>query len=104
MHQYSKFFASVRQSIEDGTFQKESVLFNERFGVEPERTGEIHAAQAIVEASLTRRANRLEGAEEGVVEAIGLGPSPAGTPVPQKRHSEDMTGHADKKPKPEDMA
>ncbi|KAG0036824.1 Queuine tRNA-ribosyltransferase subunit qtrtd1 [Podila clonocystis] len=104
MHQYSKFFASVRQSIEDGTFQKETALFQERFGVEPEQTGEIHAAQAIVEASLTRRSNRLEGAEEGVVEAIGLRPSPAGTPLPQKRHSEDMTGHTDKKPKPEDMA
>ncbi|KAF9216106.1 Queuine tRNA-ribosyltransferase subunit qtrtd1 [Podila verticillata] len=102
MHQYSKFFASVRETIEDDTFQKESVLFQERFGVEPESTGEIHAAQAIVEASLTRRANRLEGAEEGVVEAIGLGGPSPGTPMPQKRHSEDTTGHADKKPKPEE--
>ena len=32
----------------------------EQFGTEPERTGEIHAAQAIVEAALSKR-NRLDG-------------------------------------------
>ncbi|KAF9127873.1 Queuine tRNA-ribosyltransferase subunit qtrtd1 [Mortierella sp. 14UC] len=60
MYQYSKFFANVRQSIQDGTFEQQSAAFVEQFGTEPERTGEIHAAQAIVEAALSKR-NRLDG-------------------------------------------
>ncbi|KAG0206704.1 Queuine tRNA-ribosyltransferase subunit qtrtd1 [Mortierella sp. NVP41] len=60
MYQYSKFFANVRQSIENGTFEQHSESFVEQFGTEPERTGEIHAAQAIVEAALSKR-NRLDG-------------------------------------------
>ncbi|KAF9905569.1 Queuine tRNA-ribosyltransferase subunit qtrtd1 [Linnemannia zychae] len=60
MYQYSKFFANVRQSIQDGTFEQHSSEFVEQFGTEPERTGEIHAAQAIVEAALSKR-NRLDG-------------------------------------------
>ncbi|KAG0246827.1 tRNA-guanine(15) transglycosylase-like protein [Mortierella sp. GBAus27b] len=60
MHQYSKFFANVRQSIQDGTFEQHSASFVETFGTEPERTGEIHAAQAAVEAALSRR-SRLDG-------------------------------------------
>ncbi|KAF9179142.1 Queuine tRNA-ribosyltransferase subunit qtrtd1 [Haplosporangium sp. Z 767] len=62
MHQYSKFFSSVRQSIQDGTFEQYSALFVERFGAEPERTGEVHAAQMALEAALARR-NRLDGDE-----------------------------------------
>ncbi|KAF9366544.1 Queuine tRNA-ribosyltransferase subunit qtrtd1 [Mortierella sp. NVP85] len=60
MYQYSKFFANVRQSIQDGTFEQHAASFVETFGTEPERTGEIHAAQAAVEAALARR-NRLDG-------------------------------------------
>ncbi|KAK3818941.1 MAG: tRNA-guanine(15) transglycosylase-like protein [Benniella sp.] len=60
MYQYSKFFANVRQSIQDGTFEQYAASFVETFGTEPERTGEIHAAQAAVEAALARR-NRLDG-------------------------------------------
>ncbi|KAK5823605.1 tRNA-guanine(15) transglycosylase-like protein [Linnemannia elongata] len=60
MHQYSKFFTDVRQSIQDGTFEQHSASFIQNFGSEPERTGEIHAAQAIVEAALSKR-NRLDG-------------------------------------------
>ncbi|KAG0355969.1 tRNA-guanine(15) transglycosylase-like protein [Gamsiella multidivaricata] len=60
MHQYSKFFSNVRQSIQDGTFEQLSTTFVETFGAEPERTGEIHAAQAAVEAALSKR-NRLDG-------------------------------------------
>lgn len=60
MHQYSQFFAKVRQSIQDGTFEQQSALFVERFGAEPEPTGGLHAAQAIVEASLSKW-NRLDG-------------------------------------------
>ncbi|KAF9154275.1 Queuine tRNA-ribosyltransferase subunit qtrtd1 [Linnemannia schmuckeri] len=60
MYQYSKFFANVRQSIQDGTFEQYSASFVEQFGSEPERTGEIHAAQAIVEAALSKR-SRLDG-------------------------------------------
>jgi hypothetical protein len=60
MYQYSKFFANVRQSIQDGTFEQHTASFVETFGTEPERTGEIHAAQAAVEAALARR-NRLDG-------------------------------------------
>ncbi|KAG0251646.1 Queuine tRNA-ribosyltransferase subunit qtrtd1 [Mortierella polycephala] len=62
MHQYSEFFSNVRQSIQDGTFEQHSALFVERFGTEPERTGEIHAAQIVLEAALARR-NRLDGDE-----------------------------------------
>ncbi|KAG0207185.1 Queuine tRNA-ribosyltransferase subunit qtrtd1 [Mortierella sp. GBA30] len=62
MHQYSKFFASIRQAIQDGTFEQHSALFVERFGTEPESTGQIHAAQAVVEAALSKR-NRLDGHE-----------------------------------------
>lgn len=60
MYQYSKFFSNVRQSIQDGTFEQYSATFVDQFGSEPERTGEIHAAQAIVEAALSKR-NRLDG-------------------------------------------
>jgi hypothetical protein len=60
MYQYSKFFSNVRQSIQDGSFEQYSASFVEQFGSEPERTGEIHAAQAIVEAALSKR-NRLDG-------------------------------------------
>ncbi|KAF9425029.1 Queuine tRNA-ribosyltransferase subunit qtrtd1 [Entomortierella beljakovae] len=67
MHQYSKFFASVRQSIQDETFDKHSASFVEMYGSEPERTGEIHPAQAAVEASIARR-GRFED-EEGEAEA-----------------------------------
>ncbi|KAG0348978.1 Queuine tRNA-ribosyltransferase subunit qtrtd1 [Podila humilis] len=92
MHQFSKFFASIRQSIEAGTFEKDATLFHSQFGVEPFKTGQMHEEQAIVEASLTRRANRLESAEEGEMDAIGSAPSPAGITLPQKRHSEDANG------------
>ncbi|KAK3835641.1 MAG: tRNA-guanine(15) transglycosylase-like protein [Linnemannia gamsii] len=64
MHQYSKFFSNVRQSIQDGTFEQHSTAFTEKFGTEPERTGEIHVAQAIVEAALSKR-NRLDGNSNG---------------------------------------
>ncbi|KAF8943902.1 Queuine tRNA-ribosyltransferase subunit qtrtd1 [Haplosporangium gracile] len=60
MYQYSKFFANIRQSIQDGTFEQHSASFVEQFGSEPERTGEIHAAQAVVEAVLSKW-NRLDG-------------------------------------------
>ncbi|KAF9927663.1 Queuine tRNA-ribosyltransferase subunit qtrtd1 [Linnemannia zychae] len=60
MYQYSKFFANVRQSIQDGTFEEHSATFVKQFGTEPARTREIHAAQAIVEASLSKR-SRLNG-------------------------------------------
>lgn len=60
MYQYSKFFTNIRQSIQDGTFEQYSDSFIQQFGSEPERTGEIHAAQAIVEAALSKR-NRLDG-------------------------------------------
>ena len=60
MYQYSKFFTNVRQSIQDGTFEEHSASFIQQFGSESERTGEIHAAQAIVEAALSKR-NRLDG-------------------------------------------
>ncbi|KAF9331841.1 Queuine tRNA-ribosyltransferase subunit qtrtd1 [Podila minutissima] len=59
MHQYSKFFANIRQSIASGTFDQLSQQFCDQFGTEPERTGEIHEAQRIVEASLSKR-NRLD--------------------------------------------
>ncbi|KAI1303537.1 Queuine tRNA-ribosyltransferase subunit qtrtd1 [Mortierella claussenii] len=71
MHQYSKFFANVRHSIEDGTFEQQSNSFIERFGVEPERTGEIHAAQAIIEAALSKR-NRLDGANGDAAAAAAV--------------------------------
>lgn len=69
MHQYSKFFANVRQSIQDDTFEQHSALFVETFGTEPERTGEIHAARAAVEAALLRR-NRLDGDSDDDAEAL----------------------------------
>ncbi|KAF9426921.1 Queuine tRNA-ribosyltransferase subunit qtrtd1 [Podila epigama] len=102
MHQYSKFFASVRKSIEDGTFEKESAFFHERFGEEPERTGEKHEAQVMVEASLSRRANRLEGAEEGEVDAIGSSTETTTTAM-KKRPNEDINDSSsdNKKSKPE---
>jgi len=62
MHQYSRFFANVRQSIQEGTFEEQTQKFVTKFGArEPIRVpGEIHPAQLIVEASLTKR-NRLDG-------------------------------------------
>ncbi|KAF9345899.1 Queuine tRNA-ribosyltransferase subunit qtrtd1 [Mortierella sp. AD094] len=69
MYQYSKFFANVRQSIQDGTFEQYSTSFVETFGTEPERTGEIHPAQLIVEAALSKR-NRLDGEGDEDTEAI----------------------------------
>ncbi|KAF9956576.1 Queuine tRNA-ribosyltransferase subunit qtrtd1 [Modicella reniformis] len=60
MHQYSEFFANVRQSIQDNTFEQHSALFVQTFGTEPERTSQIHVAQAEVEAALARR-SRLNG-------------------------------------------
>ncbi|KAF9938299.1 Queuine tRNA-ribosyltransferase subunit qtrtd1 [Mortierella alpina] len=74
MHQYSQFFAEVRQSIQDGTFEQQSALFVERFGAEPEHTGGLHAAQAVVEASLSKW-NRLDGDEserEAAAEAASI--------------------------------
>ncbi|KAG0088591.1 Queuine tRNA-ribosyltransferase subunit qtrtd1 [Podila epicladia] len=64
MHQYSKFFANIRQSIVSGTFDQLSQQFRDQFGTEPERTGEIHEAQRIVEASLSKR-SRLDSSAEG---------------------------------------
>ncbi|KAI8603632.1 tRNA-guanine(15) transglycosylase-like protein [Dissophora ornata] len=55
VHQYSKFFASIRQSIEVGTFEEQSASFIETFGKEPEQTGVIHAAQVAVEVALSKR-------------------------------------------------
>jgi queuine tRNA-ribosyltransferase subunit QTRTD1 len=65
MHQYSKFFANVRQSIQEGTFEEQADTFVAQFGAEePIRVpGEIHPAQMIVEASLTKR-SRLNGSED----------------------------------------
>ncbi|KAF9273922.1 Queuine tRNA-ribosyltransferase subunit qtrtd1 [Mortierella alpina] len=74
MHQYSQFFAKVRQSIQDGTFEQQSALFVERFGAEPEPTGGLHAAQAVVEASLSKW-NRLDGDDaerEAAAEAAAI--------------------------------
>ncbi|KAF9583100.1 Queuine tRNA-ribosyltransferase subunit qtrtd1 [Lunasporangiospora selenospora] len=59
MHQYSKFFACVRESIQDGSFDRHAKEFHDQFGVEPKPTGQLHAAQAAVEASISRR-NRLD--------------------------------------------
>ncbi|KAG0025349.1 Queuine tRNA-ribosyltransferase subunit qtrtd1 [Podila clonocystis] len=75
MHQYSKFFSNIRQSIASGTFDHLSQQFRDQFGTEPERTGEIHEAQRIVEASLSKR-TRLDSSAEG--SAAGSG---AATPV-----------------------
>ncbi|KAF9989642.1 hypothetical protein BGZ79_004949 [Entomortierella chlamydospora] len=69
MYQYSKFFANVRQSIQDGTFEQYSTSFIETFGTEPERTGEVHPAQLILEAALSKR-NRLDGEGDEDTEAI----------------------------------
>ncbi|GJJ72508.1 queuine tRNA-ribosyltransferase accessory subunit [Entomortierella parvispora] len=65
MHQYSKFFANVRQSIQEGTFEEQTQKFVTKFGArEPIRVpGDIHPAQLIVEASLTKR-NRLDGLDD----------------------------------------
>ncbi|KAF9570327.1 Queuine tRNA-ribosyltransferase subunit qtrtd1 [Mortierella alpina] len=74
MHQYSQFFAKVRQSIQDGTFEQQSAEFVERFGAEPEHTGGLHAAQAVVEASLSKW-NRLDGDDserEAAAEAAAI--------------------------------
>src|SRR4051812_8240513 len=68
MHQYGAFFANVRQSIQDGTFDKHTELFVDTFGTEPKRTGEIHASQAAVEAALTKR-NRLNEVDDENSEA-----------------------------------
>ncbi|KAG0216188.1 Queuine tRNA-ribosyltransferase subunit qtrtd1 [Mortierella sp. NVP41] len=73
MYQYSKFFVLVRESIQDGTLQEKSAAFRATFGVEPVRTGKKHPNQIIVEAALQKRNQRLDGAEEGAVDAIGLG-------------------------------
>ncbi|KAF9968205.1 Queuine tRNA-ribosyltransferase subunit qtrtd1 [Mortierella alpina] len=73
MHQYGLFFQHVRESIKEGTFEKHSKAFHETFGKEPKRTAEKHQAQLVVEAALTKRNQRLEGAEEAVVDAIGTG-------------------------------
>ncbi|KAG0319758.1 Queuine tRNA-ribosyltransferase subunit qtrtd1 [Dissophora globulifera] len=62
MHQYAKFFASVRQTIQDGTFDQHAASFVETFGTEPKSTGEIHAAQVILEAALSKR--NWQGGEE----------------------------------------
>lgn len=75
MHQYSMFFANIRQSITSGTFDQLSQQFCDQFGTEPERTGEIHEAQRIVEVSLSKR-SRLDRSAEG--SAAGSG---AATPV-----------------------
>jgi hypothetical protein len=48
-------------------------VFHDTFGVEPVRTGEKHPAQIAVEASLSKRNQRLVGVEAGEVEAIGMG-------------------------------
>jgi len=65
MHQYSKFFANIRQSIASGTFDQLSQQFRDQFGTEPERIpGEIHEQQRIVEAALSKR-NRLDSSAEG---------------------------------------
>ncbi|CAO3569022.1 unnamed protein product [Mortierella alpina] len=73
MHQYGLFFQHVRESIKEGTFEKHSKAFQDMFGNEPKRTAEKHQAQLVVEAALTKRNQRLEGAEEAVVDAIGTG-------------------------------
>ncbi|KAF9941743.1 Queuine tRNA-ribosyltransferase subunit qtrtd1 [Mortierella alpina] len=73
MHQFSLFFKHVRESIKEGTFEKHSKTFHDTFGNEPKRTAEKHQAQLVVEAALTKRNQRLEGAEEAVVDAIGTG-------------------------------
>ncbi|KAG0295548.1 Queuine tRNA-ribosyltransferase subunit qtrtd1 [Linnemannia gamsii] len=73
MYQYSQFFTLVRESIQDGTLQENSVAFGATFGKEPIRTLEKHPNQVIVEAALQKRNQRLDGAEEGVVGVIGMG-------------------------------
>ncbi|KAF9120834.1 Queuine tRNA-ribosyltransferase subunit qtrtd1 [Mortierella sp. 14UC] len=73
MYQYSQFFALVRESIQDGTLQEKTAAFRTTFGKEPVRTLEKHPNQIIVEAALQKRNQRLEGAEEAVVGAIGMG-------------------------------
>lgn len=73
MHQFGLFFKHVRESIQEGTFDQHSKAFRDTFGSEPKRTAEKHQAQLVVEAALTKRNQRLEGAEEAVVDAIGTG-------------------------------
>lgn len=96
MHQYNLFFSKVRESIQDGTFEAKATLFSEVFGIEPERSGEKHEAQIVVEAALQKRNQRLETAEEGVVDAIG-GAVPAGEKV---QKTEDAEHQASKKKRP----
>ncbi|KAI8348002.1 tRNA-guanine(15) transglycosylase-like protein [Mortierella sp. GBAus27b] len=73
LYQYSKFFSAVREAIKAGTLERHSKVFHDTFGVEPVRTGEKHPAQIVVEASLSKRNQRLDGIEAGEVEAIGMG-------------------------------
>jgi hypothetical protein len=81
MYQYSQFFALVRESIQDGTLQEKTAAFRSTFGKEPVRTLEKHPNQIIVEAALQKRNQRLEGAEEAVVDAIGMGEPSLGASV-----------------------
>ncbi|KAI1317454.1 Queuine tRNA-ribosyltransferase subunit qtrtd1 [Mortierella claussenii] len=75
MFQYAKFFTDVRESIKTGTLDVYTTKFDKQYGVEPLRTSEKHPAQLIVEAALTKRNQRLEVAEPGLVEAIVGGAS-----------------------------
>lgn len=93
MYQYSQFFILVRESIQDGTLQEKSTAFLATFGKEPARSLEKHPNQIIVEAALQKRNQRLEGAEEGVVGAIGIGASTVNTPslgAAVGAHAEDV--------------
>lgn len=93
MYQYSQFFNLVRESIQDGTLQEKSTAFLATFGKEPTRTLEKHPNQIIVEAALQKRNQRLEGAEEGTVGAIGMGASTVNTPslgAAVGAHAEDV--------------
>ncbi|KAF8975847.1 Queuine tRNA-ribosyltransferase subunit qtrtd1 [Entomortierella lignicola] len=73
LHQYSKFFAAIREAVNSGTLEQYTKDFEQNFGVEPARTGEKHKAQIIVEEALTKRNQRLDIAEPAVVDAIGSG-------------------------------
>ncbi|KAF9437754.1 Queuine tRNA-ribosyltransferase subunit qtrtd1 [Entomortierella beljakovae] len=70
MFQYSRFFATVREAVKEGVLEKYTRDFTDKFGVEPVRTGEKHKAQIVVEEALTKRNQRLNIAESGVVDAI----------------------------------
>ncbi|KAF8953315.1 hypothetical protein BGZ46_003235, partial [Entomortierella lignicola] len=89
MYQYSKFFANVRQSIQDETFEQYSSSFVETFGTEPERTGEIHPAQLVVEAALSKR-NRLDGESDEITEAINAAAIAAELKKKEKQESRAM--------------